>query len=212
MVEKWRQILVLHELGFRVCEIAKILYDDYNVDPASACRRVNALIWKYKKRKVIISDLSGYNADEVIMSNIVFDDNYVYDKDDHAPVTDGTADIVERKRFMSNDERRRVEYEQFLYIIYTKFFSDVDDKAKTLWNSIKAVHNAVFNDFLKMRMKYMKYVRLAYAYLVMFFALKNFPQWRIRRDNLISYILDIVDEEKFREIIGKLMPLFSKFI
>ena len=225
---KYQIAMILDDLGFRPSEIASTLYPDER-DRNKAVIRVCALLWKYKRKvKCMVKENSSksYRAPPVIENGngdyVVFDSRYYPGfGESHAPVSNGTSTIRERKLWANEFERQMAEYEQLLYFLYNAVFRRVDDDAKSMWQSVKIVFLETFREFYSRfhvkyyhsrKRKYVKALTAAYVYYVFFFGLRNYYEYATQRRLFVKRLLGMVRNiGEFEKAKKEVINLFYKY-
>ena len=118
-------------------------------------------------------------------------------------------------------ERQKKEYEELLYFLYNLVCRRVDDSMHTMWLNIKLVFYRTFPYFWKKyhekyfhhrKRKTLKEATAAYVYLVFFFALWDYHEFKHVRAKLSNIIYRMVKKpEKVKTIRDELMPLFGEY-
>ncbi len=222
---------MLLEYGLRPFEVAKTVYNISDEEWSKLPRvkrqklihRIIAIRHKSRKKS------SYHNThDEVITESSYHNIDYSGGEREALAfreyASDGTANVVERKRWARDEERYEVEYEQLLYFFYTSTLSQYDDIAKTMWLSIRMVHKAVFPEFwnrygVKAKLVWNKKrknipeLSAAYVYSVFFFALYRFQQFIANKHYFLQKLrVFIRDNELFRHYLSELIGLFIRFL
>lgn len=151
---------LLREYGVKLIDIARDLYPDLyreyeNALPGEKGRlynkllkRVHSIIYYYTRRnKNLDSHLESFTGD-MGDPRIKLDlEGGVRDAAEwHAPVQDGTANIVARKARVKPEKRQLVEYEQLLYYIYSYTLSGYDASG-VVWATLRGFHKRFFKQF-----------------------------------------------------------------
>ena len=175
-VPLYEKAAFLHSVGFRPCEIARLLYPDYLEAPRRATHRVLSLLHAYRLRQF---GTDGFNTDgfdtdvKPARNQVLFT----------APVGDGTASVRARKRGLKGLDRLKIEYEQLLYEVFNVALAECQDHEakRKAWEAVKRMHEQVFM-YVKPPWYVHKISRLreegrTYVLTVLGAALRGWPPW-----------------------------------